>query len=174
MYTLSMPNSSTTISSKLAYDYYSDTINLIWLWIELEWDKDFSDYIYHKNTTRDLVTAMLNTSYTTERIDHPNGTYSDQIALLYEKIDEKIEIVETYITEFSKRNQLAPWVYSDEISVQITSIEQQKEKILNNMQIFKVRGSTIQTESQRETFLEAYHRMMQKLSDCIQIAEDII
>ena len=51
---------------------------------------------------------MLNTSYTTERIDHPNGTYSDQIALLYEKIDEKIEIVETYITEFSKRNQLAP------------------------------------------------------------------
>jgi hypothetical protein len=113
---------------------------------------------------------MLNETYLTEAIDYPYANqYRQYIMDFYNNIDEKIEIIETYITEFTERGQK-----DTPASLQVASITEQKENILQNIRIFKVRASTVQTESQWTVLLEEYQRMMKKLSSYIQTVEELV
>jgi arsenate reductase-like glutaredoxin family protein len=65
-----------------------------------------SDYVFYDYIKKELATTMLNTAYSQDSID--TNPYHNQIGELYEHLDEKLEIIDAYLTEYALRNQITP------------------------------------------------------------------
>lgn len=167
-----MDTYSHNISSDIAREYNTTDTDLIN--VEQNFHKQakasLSGYIWYDHIKKELANTMFNTLHVQEYID--TNLYHDQIRDLYEHLDEKMEIIDAYMTEFAITNEISPWVYTPEMTDALVYIEHTRAMIRQCIQDFKITASKVETEAQRENILPTYQQIMTILSNYIEQIEE--
>lgn len=167
-----MDTYSQNIASDIAREYNTTDTDLSR--VEQNFHKQpqssLSGYIWYDHITKELAKTMLNTLYTQDNMD--TNPYHDQIQVLYEHLDEKMEIIDAYMTEYALRNQITPWVYDPKLKNALLYVEQTKGIIRTHIQHFKITASKVDTEAQRDMVYLTYQQIMTILSNYIWQIEE--
>ncbi len=158
----------------LASEYITTDDIIFWLAKKenLQSNKDFSHYIFHDNIIQELATTILNQSYITDKSDNKNSIYINQIVTLYEKMDESIEVIDSYIIEFKKRIQTILWTSNFRSLKQLSIIQDKRKELFMLIYEFKTKSSIISNNSEWIQIQQYQQTMMIKLFQCIKDLEE--
>ena len=152
------------------YDQHDNIVEVLWKELIHTPQSLTKDYVFHNHITKELATTMLNASYREDIMD--TNEYQYNIWELFENIDEQMEVIDAYMTEFALRNEIGPWVYTPEMTHALQYVQHAKQYISQFIQVFKLSASKVDNEAQRDMVYLTYQQIMTILSNYIWQIEE--
>jgi hypothetical protein len=164
-----MPKYTIDISSELLILPVEEHIGTMWD-IDSQSGGVSSDYIIHE-----LSFTLVNTTTQTDRGDKKTDLYTMKLATLHHKMDQGLEVIDTYVATIQSQIIDILWIYYPEITPDlpmIQLIQDKRDKLALLIDQFKINHSSIQSWTHWKKVWIYHDKVLKEIYHCIKDLEE--
>jgi hypothetical protein len=161
-----MPKYNIDISSELLVLPIEEHIGTMWD-VDSQCRGISSDYLIHE-----LSSTLVNNIFQTDRGDKKTDIYTMKLATLHHKMDQGLEVIDTYVATIQSQIIGTLWMYYPEITPDLPIIQHKRDELALLIDQFKINHSTIESWAHWKKVWIYHAQVLKDICHCIRNLEE--